>query len=43
MRAWLGDDWPAAQALAERASPDYVLAQPDLHVIQTVSAVVITV
>jgi SAM-dependent methyltransferase len=43
VRSWLGPDWEEARRLFDPAGPDYVLARPDLHVLQTACAVVITV
>lgn len=42
-RAWLGDDWERCWALFDPGADGCVLQRPDLHVVQTTSAVVITV
>jgi SAM-dependent methyltransferase len=42
-REWLGPDWDVCRELFEPDSPEHVLDRPDLHVLQTVAAVVITV
>lgn len=40
---WLGADWDECRRLFDTQSDDCVLLRPDLHVVQTASAVVITV
>lgn len=39
---WLGPDLSACRRLFDPASADYLLDRPDLHVVQTMTAVVIT-
>ncbi len=43
LRHWMGDDWNECRRLFDPGSPDSILACPDLHVLQTVSAALITV
>ncbi|MDQ3553173.1 MAG: methyltransferase domain-containing protein [Chloroflexota bacterium] len=42
-RHWVGDDWQECRRLFDPESGESILSGPDLHVLQTVSAVVITV
>ncbi len=42
-RHWVGDDWQECRRLFDPESGESILAGPDLHVLQTASAVIITV